>query len=195
MVSVSMVARDPRRAWPVLVAVGVPAGGFVASALVLSRVDWPSRTWSVLAIVVALVPWIRGAYLAVLGPMRCAAAMWGAAGLAIVGLGVLADGLQTENQMPPGWPAEVPRYPGAWTGRGSVRPGERTWFVRKRVGRASPYEVTYEAAYPHIERLSFGSGDGCSTYRVDMTRLRVCPEGKNEVVVSLDDTAARDAHR
>jgi hypothetical protein len=190
-----MIARNPRRAWPLLVAVGLPAAAFVGSALLLSRVEWPSRTWSVFAVVGALAPWIRAAYLALLGPHRAGAALWGLAGVVLVGLGVLADSVQTANQLPPGWPAGVPRYPCAWTGRGSVEPGQRAWFVRQRVGRASPHEVTYEAAYPHIERLSFGAGDGCTTFLVDARRLRVCPDGKNEVVVSLDDAGSRDARR
>lgn len=182
-----MIARNPRRGWPVLVVVGLPVGAFLGWVWLLSRTEWATTTWSVFALVAALVPWLRAGYVAALGPRRWTALAWAGAGFVLVGAAAIADGARTDNQLPPGWPSELPRYPGAWTGRGGVRPGERAWFVRKREGRASPHEVTYGGAHPQALRVASGADDTCTVYQVAEKRLRVCPDGKSEVAVSLDE--------
>jgi hypothetical protein len=183
---IPMIARNPRRGWPVIVTMGLPVGAFLCWVWLLSRTEWPTTTWSVFALVVALVPWLRAGYVAALGPKRWTSLVWGGAGLVLVGAAAVADGMRTDNQLPPGWPSEMPRYPGAWTGRGSVGQGQRAWFVRKREGRASPHEVTYGGAHPHALRVA-SKDDRCTDYQVGTRLLHVCPDGKNEVAVSLEE--------
>jgi hypothetical protein len=186
MGSVPMIQRNPQRAWPLLVVVGMPCGVLFATFYLVSLTGWPRTTFTGIAALVALIPLLWSGYVLALGPNRPRGAIGTLCVLAVIGVAFAADSQLQANQLPPGWPEGLPRYPGAWTGRGDVRNGQRAWFERRMAGRTSVYEVSYGAANPGVERVRGGPDDGCDTYRANAVRVRVCPSGKSEVAVTLE---------
>ena len=175
-----MLNRNPRRAWPLLVIVGIPSAAILGMTQLIAALALPDATPSVVACLVVAAVVTSSAYTWVFGPSRGRATLRAVVALAAFGLVLWLDARRAVNALPPGWPSGLPRYPGAWTGLGSALPGEPAWFKPKVVGRTSRYEVAYDKAWPAASRQR-DEGD-CSVYVIDGTRVVVCPEGPLRVV-------------
>lgn len=107
------IARNPRRAWPLVVIVGVPVALVVGFSVWLSSLDLPDTLGSVLAMVAAVPLFIWGSYALFFStPRRPRAAVPLVLGALALLAGFVRDVRLPGNQLPTGWSPNLPRYPG-----------------------------------------------------------------------------------
>ena len=153
-----MIQRNPRRAWPLLFVVGVPCALVLAASPLADLLGIVDATVTTFASVAALLASAAGCHRVLVGPHRARGAALVVASALAVGGALGIDAARDVNRQPPGWPADLPRFPGVWTGQGSARPGDPARFEAIFTGRSRSLR-TYRAEHPEGRRVSMP--DGC----------------------------------
>lgn len=167
-----MLPRNPRRAWPLLIVVGVPCAILLAASQLAGPLGIVDATVTTVASVAALFASASGGHRALFGPGRARGAALVVASALAVGGALGIDAARDVNRQPPGWPADLPRFPGVWTGQGSARPGDPALFDAIFTGRSRSLR-TYRGEHPEGRRVSMPDGcDGVAIGRHTVVECR-----------------------
>jgi hypothetical protein len=144
------IARNPRRAWPLVAIVGVPVGITIAFSVAIGGMFPGDKFGSVVASVAALPLMLVGTYTLVF-PTRGrgrALVFLGLAAVAFVA-GFVRDSRVPGNYRPAGWSSSLPQYPGLLVEAQACGETEGGGTFRTLSGGGKgrlPVAVTYERA-------------------------------------------------